>query len=338
MFTSRKEAAFALTEYTQSSFEFEAHFSRQVVASFDGGTITSDAGVLLLRKVEQRTGIVRQFAACSTGHRRADRVEHRLGELIQQRVCGLALGYEDLNDHDQLQRDPLLALLSDKRDVEGATRRREQDRGTPGAGQSTLNRLELTPANATAEARYKQIVMRAGAVDDVLVQLYVQAQERQPERIVLDLDATEDPLHGNQEGRFFHGYYGHYCYLPLYIFAGGHLLCARLRSSNIDAAAGSPDEVQRIVEALRRVGPEVEIILRADSGFCHDELITWCEQHAVDYAFGLARNARLVKIIGRELHQASSSLKQASEAPNGPIHRNQKVVASLQNRDGPAPS
>jgi len=303
-----------MTECTQSSFEFEEHFSRQVVAGFDGGAITTDAGALLLRKVEQRTGIVRQFAACFTDHRRADRVEHKLGELIQQRVYGLALGYEDLNDHDQLQRDPLLALLSGKRDLEGATRRREQDRGKPGAGKSTLNRLELTPANATAAERYKKIVMREGAIDDALVQLYIQAQERQPERIVLDLDATDDPLHGNQEGRFFHGYYGHYCYLPLYIFAGEHLLCARLRPSNIDAAAGSVEEVKRIVAALRRVWPEVEIALRADSGFCRDELMTWCEKNAVDYVFGLARNARLVKIIGHELYQAQQQFEQTKQA------------------------
>ena len=303
-----------MTECTQSSFEFEAHFSRQVVASFDGGTITSDAGALLLRKVEQRTGIVRQFAACFTDHRRADLVEHTVRELIQQRVYGLALGYEDLNDHDQLQRDPLLALLSGKRDVEGATRRREQDRGKPGAGKSTFNRLELTGEKVVAGERYKKIAMREGAVDDVLVQLYIQAQGGPPERIVLDLDATDDPLHGNQEGRFFHGYYGHYCYLPLYIFAGEHLLCARLRSSNIDAAAGSVDEVKRIVEALRRVWPEVEIILRADSGFCRDELMTWCESNGVDYVFGLARNARLVKIIGRELHQAQRQFEETKKA------------------------
>ena len=303
-----------MTECTQSSFEFEAHFSRQVVAGFDGGAITSDAGALLLRKVEQRTGIVRQFAACFTDHRRGERVEHSLSELIRQRVYGLALGYEDLNDHDQLQRDPLLALLSGKRDLEGAGRRRAQDRGKPGAGKSTLNRLELTPADATAQARYKKIVMREGDVDQALVQFYIQAQQRQPERIVLDLDATDDPLHGNQEGRFFHGYYGQYCYLPLYIFAGEHLLCARLRSSNIDAAAGALDEVQRIVEALRRAWPKVEIVLRADSGFCRDELMTWCESNGVDYVFGLARNVKLVKIVGRELHQAQQQFEQSKQA------------------------
>ena len=314
MFGARQETAFAMTECTQSRFEFEAHFSRSVVARFDGGEITTDAGALLLRKVEQRTGIVRQFAACFTDHRRADLVEHSLRELVQQRVYGLALGYEDLNDHDQLQRDPLLALLSGKRDVEGATRRRQRDRGKPGAGKSTLNRLELTPADATARARYKKIAMREDAIDELFVDLYIQAQTKRPERIVLDLDATDDPLHGNQEGRFFHGYYGHYCYLPLYIFAGEQLLCARLRRSNIDAAAGAVEELERIVTALRRAWPEVEIVVRADAGFCREELLQWCESNGVDYVFGLARNARLVKIIGRELHQAQQRHAETRQA------------------------
>jgi len=293
-----------MTECTQSSFEFEAHFSREVVARFDGGQITSDAGALLLRKTEQRTGILRQFAGCFVDHRRADLVEHTVPELVRQRVYALALGYEDLNDHDELRADPLLALLSGKADLEGAARRKEQDRGKPGAGKSTLNRLELTPKEATAKDRYKKIVMQEEAVDDLLVQLYIQAQPQKPEEITLDLDATDDPLHGEQEGRFFHGYYGHYCYLPLYIFAGEHLLCARLRPSNMDASAGAVEEVERIVKALRRVWPDVRIILRADSGFCREPLMKWCEDNQVDFAFGLARNAKLERILGAELEQA----------------------------------
>jgi hypothetical protein len=303
-----------MTECTQSSFEFEEHFSRTVVARFDGGAITSDAGALLLREVEQRTGIVRQFAACFSDHRRADRIEHTVCELVRQRVYGLALGYEDLNDHDQLQRDPLLALLSGKRDLEGAARRREQDRGKPGAGKSTLNRLELTGKRVAPGERYKKIVMNEGAIDTLLVALLIQAHERRPERIVLDLDATDDPLHGNQEGRFFHGYYGNYCYLPLYIFAGEQLLCARLRPSNIDAAAGSLEEVQRIVAQLRRAWPGSEIILRADSGFCREELMQWCESNGVDYVFGLARNKRLQKIVGAESQQARRQYEASGKA------------------------
>lgn len=303
-----------MTQCTQSSFGFEAHFSRDVVARFDGGRISSDAGVLLVRKTEQRTGMLRQFAACFTDYRRADKIEHTVLELIRQRVYGLVLGYEDLNDHDHLRLDPLIALVSGKPDVEGIQRRRKRDEGKPGAGKSTLNRLELTPEDANEKARYKKIVMNEEAVDDLFTQLYIQAQERQPERIVLDLDATDDPLHGEQEGRFFHGYYRHYCYLPLYIFAGQHLLCARLRPSNIDASAGALEEVQRIVKALRRVWPEVEIILRADSGFCREPLMKWCEEHQVDYVFGLQRNKKLEKIIGGELQQARREFEQTGKA------------------------
>ena len=293
-----------MTECTQTSFTFANHGRRQVVACFDGGTITSDGGAMLLRQTEQRTGIVRQFAACFRDHRQPGQVEHSVRELVSQRVYGLALGYEDLNDHDQLRSDPLLALLSGKQDLAGKRRRRRRDRGKAGAGKSTLNRLERTPVDAGAQSRYKKIVLDTSAVDRLLTSLYVQSQPRQPERIVLDLDATDDRLHGHQEGRFFHGYYGHYCYLPLYIFAGEQLLCARLRPANIDAAAGSLEEVQRIVEQLRQVWPEAEILLRADSGFCRDEIMSWCEANAVDYVIGLPKNARLLRRIKRRLKLA----------------------------------
>ena len=286
-----------MAECTQPSFTFAEHGRRQVVARFDGGTITSDGGGVLLRQLEQRSGIVWQFAACFRDHRQPAQVEHSVRELVSQRVYGLVLGYEDLNDHDQLRSDPLLALLSGKQDLAGKQRRRAQDRGNPGAGKSTLNRLEGTPADADSSSRYKKIVLGTGAVDRLLTDLYIQSQPRQPKRIVLDLDATDDRLHGHQEGRFFHGYYGHYCYLPLYIFAGEQLLCARLRPANIDASAGSLEEVQRIVEQLRRMWPEAEILLRADSGFCRDEIMSWCEANGVDYVFGLARNERLQRRI-----------------------------------------
>ena len=197
-----------------------------MVARFDGGTISSDGGAVLLRQLEQRTGIVRKFADCFRDYRQPAQVEHSVPELVAQRVYGLALGYEDLNDHDQLRSDPLLALLSGKQDLEGKQRRRAQDRGKAGAGKSTLNRLELTPAKAGSQSRYKKIVLDTSAVDRLLTTLYIQSQPRQPKRIVLDLDATDDALHGRQEGRFFHGYYGCYCYLPLYIFAGEQC-CAR---------------------------------------------------------------------------------------------------------------
>ncbi len=293
-----------MTECTQTSFSFATDSQREVVARFDGGTITTEAGSLLLHRTEQRTGILRQFAHCFSDYRNPDRIDHSVPELGRQRVYGLALGYEDLNDHDQLRADPLLAMLSGKADVEGQTRRHKRDRGMPGAGKSTLNRLELTPADADQKSRYKKITLDTAAVDKTLVDLYIQGQPRRPKQIVLDLDATDDLLHGQQEGRFYHGYYGGYCYLPLYIFIGEQLVCARLREANQDAAAGALDEVKRIVARLRRTWPDVEIVLRADSGFCRQELMSWCEQNQVDYVFGLATNPRLLKRIRKALGKA----------------------------------
>jgi len=192
-----------MTECTQTSFTFANHARRQVVARFDGGTISSDGGAVLLRRLEQSTGIVRQFADCFRDHRQPAQIEHSVRQLVAQRVYGLALGYEDLNDHDQLRSDPLLALLSGKQDLQGKQRRRAQDRGKPGAAKSTLNRLEGTPAKAGASSLYKKIVLDTSAVDRLLTSLYVQSQPRQSQRIVLDLDATDDPLHGNQRRALF---------------------------------------------------------------------------------------------------------------------------------------
>ena len=292
------------TECTQRTFQFHSQSGRDVVARFDGGTITSDGGGVLLGEVERRTAIVRQFAACFTDHRDAELVEHKVEELVAQRVYGLALGYEDLNDHDELRADPLLATLVGKKDPTGADRVRARDVGKALAGKSTLNRLELTTQDAGPESRYKKIVVNGAAVDRLLVEVFLQAHEQPPERLVLDLDATDDPVHGRQEGRFFHGYYGCYCYLPLYIFCGEHLLCARLRPSDIDASAGAVEEVQRIVEQVRARWPQVRIILRADSGFAREAIMAWCEASGVDYVFGLAKNARLNRILGKDLHQA----------------------------------
>lgn len=302
------------TECTQSSFGFHPLHGREVVAHFDGGDITSDAGGLLLREVERRTGIVRQLAGCFTDHRRSDKIEHSVEELLAQRIYGLALGYEDLNDHDQLRRDPLMAVLVGKAEPKGTDRRRVQDEGKAGAGKSTLNRLELTPADATSKARYKKVVMDDSALDRLLVDLFLQAHAEAPRSIVLDLDATDDPVHGHQEGRFFHGYYGAYCYLPLYIFCGGFVLCARLRSSNIDASAGCLEELQRIIPQIRQQWPEVEIVVRGDGGFCRDPIMTWCEANQVRYVFGLAKNQRLKKIIGRQLHEAEEQFRQTGKA------------------------
>jgi hypothetical protein len=309
-----KEDSLLRTQCNQKSFQFHPLNQRQVVGRFDGGTITSDAGGLLLREVEKRTGIIARFAACFQDHRKAEQVEHTVRELVAQRVYGLALGYEDLNDHEQLRQDPLLAILAEKADPTGEDRARERDRGKALAGKSTLNRLELTKAVVEAKERYKKIVMDQAAVDRLLVQVFLEAHEQPPMEIILDLDATDDPVHGGQEGRFFHGYYGHYCYLPLYIFCGDFLLCARLRPANIDASAGCVEELQRIVAQVRQTWREAKITLRGDSGFCREELMAWCEQEGVDYVLGLAKNPRLQAEIASEQEQAAAEHAQTGRA------------------------
>jgi Transposase DDE domain group 1 len=294
------------TECNSSYLDFPMLGPRQVLADFDGGAISSDGGAPLLRKVEQLTGIIHQFAACFTDHRNPDLIEHTVEELVAQRIYALALGYEDLNDHDDLRRDPLLATVVGKGDPIGKSRQRRRDRGKALAGKSTLNRLELTPVGADEDSRYKKIACRTRDVERLFVTLFLQAHahSRPPERIVLDLDATDDPIHGHQLGRFFHGYYRNYCYLPLYIFCGDHLLCARLRPSDIDASAGALKQLQRIVAQIRQVWPEVEVVIRADSGFCREPILRWCEGHGVDYVIGLAKNTRLVAAIAAELERA----------------------------------
>jgi hypothetical protein len=253
-----------------------------VVGAFDAGHTSSDGGLLLLRELEARRGMLVRFARCFRDLRAAERIEHSVESLVRQRVLALACGYEDLNDHDTLRHDVLLALASGKDDP------RERL-----ASRSTLNRLECTPATAKREDRYHKIVYDGAAIDALWVDLFLERFEIPPERIVLDLDATDDPIHGEQEGRFFHGYYRNYCYLPLYIFCGDALLCARLRRADLDASAGSLEEVQRIVAQIRARWPQVKIWLRADSGFARDAIMTWCEQNEVEYVFGLARNSRL---------------------------------------------
>ena len=277
---------------------------REIVADFDGGDITSDGGALLLRTTEHLTAIIRQFAACFTDHRDPDRLEHTAEELVAQRVYGLALGYEDLNDHDDRRRDPLLAAVVGKPDPTGQDRLRRRDRGKALAGKSTLNRLELTAAGADQDSRYKKITCRTHDVERLFVTLFLQAHPRPPERIVLDRDATDDPVHGHQLGRFFHGYYREYCYLPLYIFCGDHLRCARLRPADIDASAGAVKHLQRIVAQIRQTWPGVRITIRADSGFCREAIMAWCEANGVDYVLGLAQNPRLVAMIAAGQEQA----------------------------------
>lgn len=292
-----------MTECNQSQFEFEAHFSHRVVAEFSGERLTTEGGALLLRAADRKIGLLRRVASCFTDARDPQRIEHELSEMLVQRVYGLALGYEDLNDHEELRNDPLLGMLAGRRDLEA-----------PLAGKSTLNRLELTPAGSPAAERYNKISYSAEALDELLVALFLEAHPKAPREIVLDLDATDTPLHGRQEARFFHGYYGHYCYLPLYVFCGDHLLCARLRPSNIDASAGSLEEVQRIVRQIRARWPQTRMVLRADSGFCREELLACCENNEVDYVFGFARNQRLRRIIGRAMQQAKQEHRRTGKA------------------------
>jgi hypothetical protein len=278
---------------------------RAVVASFDGGAITSDAGALLLGTTDRAINLIERFASCFTDARDPERVEHEVATLIGQRVFGLALGYEDLIDHDQIRHDPVLAVLAGKL----AARRSDC---APLAGKSTLNRLEHAPSGAPS--RYHRIGHDGAAIERLLVDLFLGAHAKAPKQIILDLDATDDPIHGHQEGRFFHGYYDAYCYLPLYVFCGRHLLAAKLRRSNIDASAGAIEEVERIVAQIRARWPRVRILLRADSGFARDELMTWCEQNRVDFVFGLARNPRLVEEIAVELIGAEDEAERSGKA------------------------
>jgi len=292
-----------MTECNQNEFAFAPHFSRQVSARFSERQLSTEGGALLLRETDQTIDLLSRVSQCFSDHRHPLWIVHELRELLAQRIYGLALGYEDLNDHEELRRDPLLALVAGKRRLE-----------EPLAGKSTLNRLELTPAGSALEDRYHKITYSTEAVDALLVDIFLEAHARAPRQIVLDLEVTDTPLHGQQEERFFHGYYNEYCYLPLYIFCGDHLLCARQRASNQDASAGCREEVERIVKQIRQRWPKVRIILRADSGFCREELMGWCEQNRVDYVFGLARNSRLQRKIAPAMREAKQEQQRTGKA------------------------
>ena len=322
-----------MTECIQSSFGFEAFGTREVVSKFDGGTISSDGGALLLRQTDQRLNLLPRLAKCFLDGRNQKLVEHSIQQMVSQRIYGLALGYEDINDHEQLRNDPVFGILSGRDDLE------------PLAGKSTLNRLEL---GTGINSRYKKITFWKEGIDELMVSLFVESQQQAPEEIVLDIDTTDLPLHGKQEGRFFHGYYDNYCYLPLYVFCGEQVLCCRLREANRDASAGALTEIRRIVTQIRRAWPEVKIVLRGDSGFCRNELMSWCEANQVDYLFGLAKNKRLNKIIGTDLHRALEQWNQTGEparvfneflygakkTSKGGWDRERRVVAKAEHIDG----
>ena len=261
------------------------------MARFDGGTISTDGGAFLLRQTDKRLNLLSRLAECFLDGRSQNLVEHTILEMLSQRIYGLALGYEDLNDHEQLRKDPVFAILAGREDLE-----------QPLAGKSTLNRLEL---GTGIRDRYKKITYWKDSIDELLVNVFLEAHPSAPAEIVLDVDTTDLPLHGKQEGRFFHGYYDNYCYLPLYVFCGDHVLCARLREANHDASFGCLTEIRRIVAQIRAAWPKVKIVLRGDSGFCRNQLMSWCESNGVDYLFGMARNQRLRKIIGQQMHEAT---------------------------------
>jgi hypothetical protein len=288
-----------MTECNQSEFRFEASGRRGIVARFDGGTISSDGGAFLLRQTDQRLNLLPRLAQCFLDGRNQDLIEHSILEMLSQRIYGLALGYEDINDHEQLRQDPVFGILAGREELE-----------EPLAGKSTLNRMEL---GAGTPDRYKKITFWKEGLDELLVQVFLESHWSAPEQIVLDVDTTDLPLHGKQEGRFFHGYYDNYCYLPLYVFCGDHVLCARLREANHDASFGCLPEIRRIVAQIRAAWPEVKIILRGDSGFCRNELMSWCESQRVDFVFGLARNQRLRRIIGAQMHEATQQWNQTGK-------------------------
>jgi Transposase DDE domain group 1 len=291
------------TECSADLFGFAPVEGRAVVAAFDGGRMTSEAGAMLLGATDGQLRLIERFAGCFTDYRAADLIEHTVPGLVGQRVFGIALGYEDLIDHDQLRHDPVMAVLGGKLAAKRAD-------CAPLAGKSTLNRLELSRPEPT---RYHKISYDTAAIEGLFVDLFLDAHSVAPPQITLDLDATDDPLHGHQEERFFHGYYDHYCYLPLYVFCGRHLLAAKLRPANIDASAGSVEEMARIVTRIRQRWPKVRILLRADSGFAREALMVWCENNGVDFLFGLAKNRRLVAEIEAELAQAAEQSRQTEK-------------------------
>lgn len=299
-----------MTVCTETKIELEGVGRRRFEIDFSAGRVSSDGGGVLLRAADRRLRLSERLALCFTDHRKPWLTDHAVAELVAQRVLTLALGYEDLNDHEELSKDPLLAALVGKTDPTGEGRL--QSRGQPLASASTLGRLERTKEDATALSRYDKIVIDFDAVEELFLTLFIESyQGREPERVIIDLDPSDVALHGEQEARFFHGYYSQYCYLPMYAYCGEYPLSVQLRPANIDGAAGAKDLFERIVNRLRRAWPTTHIILRADSGFCRDKLLSWCEQaEGVDYVVGVAKNSRLKRALAKKAaphHGARSS-------------------------------
>ena len=257
-----------MTECTQTALQFPGFSRRKIDVSFNGGDITSNGGVQLLRLADERTGLIKAAARAIGDSRRTKSCTHALESLVRQRVYGISLGYEDLNDHEALRADlALQTALS-----------RDESLASP----STLCRLENRANRNTAVALHK-----------VLIDNFIASYKQAPRRLILDVDATDDRVHGGQEGRFFHGYYDHYCFLPLYVFCGDQLLVSYLRSSKIDGAKHSWAILALLIKRLRQAWPKVEILVRADSGFCRWRMLRWFDRHGVDYVIGIAKNPRL---------------------------------------------
>ncbi len=279
-----------MTECNRKPLSFSRLGRQKIIASFDGGRLTSDAGGLLLREVDRHLGLTTGLAECIADPRDPSKITHDLRTLLCQRIFGIALGYEDLNDHATLRDDPLFAILAGQR----------PDPETPLGSPPTLCRFE----NAITHGSLSRM-------SEVFVDQFIASHKRPPKELVLDFDPTDDRVHGNQEGRFFHGYYDSYCFLPLYVFCGGQLLCAYLRPSNIDAAMHSRAILKLIVKRLRRAWPKVRIIFRGDSGFCRWKLLRWCDKHDVGYVVGIARNKVLQRMAEPFMDEAKKAFEES---------------------------
>ena len=299
---------------TATQLKFQNCGRKEVIGDFNGGIISTDGGSLLLGEIEKKLGIINKFANCFDDKRNPNRIEHTVPELLAQRINGICLGYQDLNDHDKLRHDSLLAIACGKNDPLGLNRQRETDKGKALAGKSTLNRLELTPEEVGDDERYKKIIFFDEKIETFFVTTFLDLTEKEPDEIVLDVDATDDPLFGDQEGKYYNGYYDCYCYLPLYIFCNNHLLYAKQKSSSLDASYGTVDALKMIIREIRKRWKNVKILVRGDSGFCRDEIMKWCEKTwGVDFIFGLGRNSRLLKSMKNEIREVENDYKKTNE-------------------------
>jgi hypothetical protein len=280
------------TKCTPNQLELQGFQKQKIIVTNDADVASSDGGLILLQQIEKKYKVIRRLSKCFRDSRSSARTEHTVYQLLSQRIFGLCQGYEDLIDHDQWRTDPLLSLVCGK------------ENGAPLSGKSTLNRLELGKEIAEYGNRYNKIQWDDQRIENLLVDLFLDSFSSAPKVITLDFDATDDPLHGNQEGKFFHGYYDSYCYLPLYVFSGSFPLVAKLRPSNIDASKGTVEILKRIVPCIRDRFPKTQIIFRADSGFCREPIMRYCDENRVKYVIGLPKNNRLKRALGKVMNSA----------------------------------